>query len=592
MTAALKGLCRERNLAALALFGLSALFTLSYWDRFLAPSSAGAFYYVAEQVLAGHMPYRDFFFVAPPLHALKLSLLLSVFGDGFLVTRFDALIERSVLAVVVYFWLLRFVRGPAAFCGSLLAVVVFACDPADALASYHHDSVFWGVLAGYSASSTLDTSSAMRRSAAAFVSGAFAGLCILTKQTTGLGITAAIPIILAWLWIRSGHPQRILGFVAAYGAGWSIPVAALLLWLIRNEALQAFFDCVFGNTSAKGSGWSLYLRPVVQIPFHFLAAVLLLALVAYLTARLRPGTPMPSHLAYVISGTILTLVVLAGGPAWLAAAARPVRTVVVSGSLYGAAGLLAWSASRPSLEPRYQHIALLAGVSGAIGYMLSLSWAAYEPMVMPGLALIAALALNRSMSSTVFWRSTYFGAYLFLLAANSAAKLQHPFGWLGWDEPPVARADAVSSLPKLAGLRISRPSLDITERVIRAIHASSRPGDPVFVYPYLPMFYVLSGRRPSTHAFTHFIDVAPDAICRRDAAQLLQNPPKMIVELEESPQNRENEERVFRAGEQSGSRMIVNAIRKLTQSYRLLESFQVPGSGGTLRVWARDEEER
>lgn len=578
---------RDSLLGAILLAALSISFLLSYWNRFVAPTSAGAFFYVAEEILAGRVPYRDFFFIVPPLHALKLAAILHLFGHTFAATRVEAMFERVLLSLIVYFWLSRVVRSGAAFAGTLLALVVFCGDSADALASYHHDSVFWAVLSGFAASFVLRSQLARAR-LAAFLSGSCAGLCLMTKQTTGLGILVCIPVAMIFVLVRSARAHEAKPFVVLYLGGCLAPVLAVTFWLKQNGALAAFFDCVFASATSKGSGWRLLLRPVIQMPMAFTLASILVGILVFLTSHLKEqqlGAPWGVWASSAV-GTVS--VIALGGFNPLAVVSNGLRPIVILGSLVGALVILCCVVGARVMRPKDQELTLIAAVSVTIAYMLSLSWAAYEPMVMPGLAVVVAVALDRGLASGTVVRWSYTGAFGLMLAGGVAAKLQLPFGWLGWMEAPVREATAIPTLGHLKGLRVSPATLEITERVTRSISEHSRPGDSLLAYPYLPAFYTLSGLRPPTFAFVHYIDVAPDSVSKRDAEALPELRPKFILELDLSAGRQSADEEVFRQGRQSGSRLVMEAIRSLTPSYRLLESVSVPGSGDALRLWARD----
>jgi 4-amino-4-deoxy-L-arabinose transferase-like glycosyltransferase len=167
-----------------------AAFLLLYWNRFLAGTVGGSFFYFGEQVLNGKVPYRDFFFVAPPLHGIKIAALLQLFGHTIVATRIEAVIDRISLAILLYLWIVRFARPANAFFGSLLAMVLFMGDWADSLSSYHQDAAFWAVASG--AITSLALKSLSRRKA--LLCGILVGAYFLTKQTIGLGITVVLPV--------------------------------------------------------------------------------------------------------------------------------------------------------------------------------------------------------------------------------------------------------------------------------------------------------------------------------------------------------------------------------------------------------------
>ena len=67
---------------ALLLIAVSLLFYSAYWDRFIGASSGGIFPYTSQLIRAGQVPYRDFCFLIPPLHPLKLAAIIRQANDG------------------------------------------------------------------------------------------------------------------------------------------------------------------------------------------------------------------------------------------------------------------------------------------------------------------------------------------------------------------------------------------------------------------------------------------------------------------------------------------------------------------------------
>src|SRR5919108_610195 len=220
---------KQRLCGAFLVAGCVAAFLLLYWNRFLAGTVGGAFYYFAEQLLNGKVPYRDFFFVAPPLHGIKVAVLLQLFGHTIVATRVEAVIERISLAILLYLWIVRFARPASAFFGSLVAMVLFMGDWADPVSSYHHDAVFWAVAAGAITSLDLESPSRLK----ALLSGVAAGACFLTKQTVGLGITLAVPMIVVLTAARRHAIKNGITFVLHFAIGWAVPVVITWGWLIN-----------------------------------------------------------------------------------------------------------------------------------------------------------------------------------------------------------------------------------------------------------------------------------------------------------------------------------------------------------------------
>lgn len=294
---------------------LSLAYMSLWWNRFLGLTD-GMFLLLGQQIVSGRVPYRDFYLAIPPLQPLKMAGLIAVFGQEIIVSRAWAMLERALLSVVVYLWLARFFRISHAFLATLTAMVAFCGDPADPLFSYHHDSVFWAVCAGFCASLLLKGSSRGAR-ALAFLSGMCCGLCFLTKQTTGLGISILLPVVLG-LTLRAGPGLPGLGAVLArFGIGWTLPVGLLWGWLFQAGALGAYFDQVFlRGPSSKGSLISVLTRPL-RMPFLdkvFLGdCVIALGILTWLWATVRFSRPGPS--ARVHGPLRLVLVFLGGAGA-------------------------------------------------------------------------------------------------------------------------------------------------------------------------------------------------------------------------------------------------------------------------------------
>lgn len=593
---------RARRLfwAALPVAILCTAFTSLYWNRFLAASAGSTFFYLAEQMLKGRLPYRDIFFVVTPLSALKSAALIRFFGDYPVVVRFEAAFERTLLGLLLFFLLSRFCRVGSAMLASFFTIVILASDEADAMVNYHIDSAFWAVAAASCASFCIGGRTSR---IGALLAGFFAALSLLTKQTTGAGVIAALVVsgsLLAW---KSDGIRSLLRFQVALLIGWLVPVAALIVWLVQTRSLTPFLHSLFTTSTSKGSPLTVLARPVTQLPWLFLAGAAGAPLLAWLIRRAPRGGRPESLLTVtaLTAGGVLALALAAvsvyTGHWWPGSASPTPSTTLqvltnltIIGALTGSAFLFFDYGLRflkGTMTAREEQIWLLSAISFAVAYMLSLSWAVYSPMSAPGVALIAGLALDRLEGANMkrFWA---LAAVLLLFACSSiSGKLTRPFEWMYWADPPIDQARFVSTLPKLAGLRISEPTLSLTEKITHLVQDHTAPGDSLLVYPYFPVFYVVTGLNPPTYTFNHYLDVCPDSICEQDAATLRAHPPDAIVYLVENEQDMAKDELVFRGGRKSGSREVAHAIEDLAAGYKKLLSSRVPGSSRVIEVYTR-----
>ena len=504
------------------------------------------------------------------------------------VLRIDAVIERVLLSGLVYWWLSRYFRATACFLGTFVAFVLFASDTSDALASYHHDSVFWAVLAGFSACMFLSRQRT-GASLAALLSGFCGGLCFLTKQTTGAAITLCIPVVIAFL--ETENLRRKFRFATWFSAGWIMPCGVTAVWLLREHALNDFLKCVFLSGAAKGPAVAVFVRPLLDRWVLAMAVTIALLVGSRVIKRARvSAVAEPPILLVCVFATMTVSLPLA----WYTAVGQPlpliwaqfVRMPLLPAALIGSLLLLAkygWLASRKNASPFTKEIVLISSVAAAIAYALSMSFAYLGPIVVPGLALVVAFAIERGGSGL---RKLLSGSVICftILFSQAEAKLQEPYDWMDWPESPVPATPYQSRFPQLQGLQFSESTGAIVDRLCEAIKANTKPGDTMLVYPYFPIFYVLTGLRHSTYTYSHYTDVAPDAVCQRDAQTLLRNPPTVILRMIRPDSSLIRDEQLYRAGGVSGVRRIEAAMDELSVKYRILDTAEVPITKAKLQV--------
>ena len=547
-------------------------YMLIWWNRFTGLSD-GVFLMHGQQVLAGRIPYRDFYLPIPPLTVLKTALVAKVFGSVLLAPRAVAVIERTGLAAMLFWWLASLFQKNIALLATVVSMIVFCGDFADPLCSYHHDSVLFSVAAGLCASLVV-REQCRRRFLAAALCGLFCGLALVTKQTTGVGITLTLFVV-----ILLCHPGRSI--LALFAAGWLLPVAAVSWWLFKNDALASAAQIIFGKgTSSKGPLWSVLSRPLT-IPIvdgmygePCIAAILLLLAVWLVGRHWRYAKPV----AVICAVTAAFETVRHFFPN-----VEPLATYLgLFGSLAISAYYLVERLRGPLNEDQKQNW-ILGATSFAVSYMLSLSWAAYQPMAIPSLAFVICFTFVRV--GPLVRQGIMVGSVILAVAAI-LLKVSAPYGWVSWTEPPIFKATLVSNLPELRGMRLSPVAVATTEQAVRAIQSACAPGEPLFAYPYLPLLHVLSHQPPATYSYLPWFDVTPDHVAESDAQRLRENPPCAIAYLTLPSDTIDINERLFRGRADSGQRKLVTAVKSLEKTYQILFDQDLPG-GTRLTIYGR-----
>ena len=579
-------------IGGVAVAALTLGFFLLFWNRCSAVRDGNGSILGAQLTLAGKLPYRDWYTAAPPLHFLKTAAVMRVLGSDLIAVRAFALLERVALALVVYVWLGRFFRVSHAALAALAGIVISAGDLADPLVSYNHEAIFWGVCSGLCASVCIGRSIRWPWAAAA-LSGLCAGLCFATKQSIGVGITIAVPAMGAAYLLRSEGFRSALKLLAPFLAGWAIPVGAVCAWLYGDGILgQAVRSIFLRGPSAKGLGSPLPRILVANLSwatvFAVIATLICIAVVSRRGSAPSLGEPRAALFrllapmgAAIIAGAAISYSGLI--PYTGLAKASIDFTLATCGLLASFYGLL-WVKRKVS-EGEAQFW-LFAGVSFVIAFLLFLSWPAFEAMVMPGLPFLIALLLDASAS-----RNRYKAVVPIicgvLLLTQTADKLTEPYAFNGWRDAPVRLATETSSLAEMHGFLLPKDAVRLIDGVTNIIRERSAPGDAIFTYPAMPLFYYLSGRKSPTYSWSHNIDAVPDAVAESDAAILLRTRPAVIVYYDFPPPFVEWEEALWRGGRPSGQRAIVADIASLAQEYELAGSFAVSMTGGPVKVLVR-----
>ena len=92
------------TMSLLILFVSAAV--LPWWNRYIAVTNDAWHYFYGQQILAGKVPYKDFYLFIPPLYALKNLSLIALFGNHLIVPHLAAIAEMMVLAVVLIAWIM------------------------------------------------------------------------------------------------------------------------------------------------------------------------------------------------------------------------------------------------------------------------------------------------------------------------------------------------------------------------------------------------------------------------------------------------------------------------------------------------------
>jgi 4-amino-4-deoxy-L-arabinose transferase-like glycosyltransferase len=183
------------------------LFCLAYLCAFLRYSSLepdeGIVLQEGQRILDGQIPYRDFFSFYTPGSFYLVAALFKVFGDSFVVARLSLAITGAACSVVTYLLVRRVCSRSFAALTAALATVAGVAYRFLVLHNWY--STFLACLAVYSAVRLLES----RKPVWAFAVGTFCSLTAMFEQSKGAGICLGLG--LGFLALRMIGKKRLLG---------------------------------------------------------------------------------------------------------------------------------------------------------------------------------------------------------------------------------------------------------------------------------------------------------------------------------------------------------------------------------------------
>ena len=238
----------RRQAAAAAVFALTGLWL--YWlnaRRFVLVGDEGIFVDGARRILAGQVPYRDFFIVMGPGTFWLQALALHVFGITLAASRAVMVLDLSIMAACV-FWLVSRVNAVYAAWTSAVLVILETADPAMALPTHRWDSAAFATLA----LTICATQSPRWAIFAAGCCAAFAGW--ITPPVALVGVATVV-----WMWMEDR--KQLVPYLAGCAAvtivcaavlavqGALMPMMHQLFWTGSNYSASnhMFYGSRFGG---------------------------------------------------------------------------------------------------------------------------------------------------------------------------------------------------------------------------------------------------------------------------------------------------------------------------------------------------------
>lgn len=587
---------------------IPTFFSLLY-IRSYAPLTEGWWHVYATWMLEGKIPYRDFELLVPPLYPSLIAVAQFVGLDNFLVLRYLGVLLLVFIALVVYILLHPFTRG--IILGLITATVMVYLQMGAAYISYDYVyvAIFFLLLTFAPAAILLNNNSEISKKSvfiASTLSGVFAGLSFLTKQTNGLvslffGLALALFLASrvipaqkssrATNWLKSGIAPFAIG-AAAIGGGF------LILLLFTGSLFPAISDLASAASDTKGGlihslfSWSrgffafdaftssirLVLPPVTFLVLATLIAHQCSEYFPQRIIRLIPQQNLRSlgywafTLAFAAGCALIGLKYQLEISQYLS---QIVFLPIILVSLLTALWVVIGKASSAYLPVSLASLALIwaSGMSAGLG----------ETAMFLGVGQAAALLLGKTSPKFLA-----FGIAILISVSTISigwqTKSASPFNWWGLSTPSTSKATSEITEGLQRGLFTSPNVAEAIVGVNKALEqVASCPGE-IIEFPHMPLFLLNQSTVPEGRLATYWLDFSSSKEIAREITRINDAQVKGLVLIKMPDFVWDGHEQLFADGNQLEHEVFYKDLLQKSQDMDFMGSWDL-GSEYSISVF-------
>ncbi|MBE6603870.1 MAG: glycosyltransferase family 39 protein [Ruminococcaceae bacterium] len=608
--------------AALVLVLVCALHTRTL------PFAEGWYTYYAKCINQGLLPYRDFEYLYPPVYIYTVALLTKIFGYDLIVLRRLGILFFTLIAVGLYLCAVEIVGKKRSYIAMIAAVCGAFYLQSEVVQTFYDYVRMMDVFAIFSLYFLLRAAKRMCAGLpcrkALFWCGVLCGIFINIKQNIGLIFFAYALILTIYLGIWCKKTKKsILCDVTLLCLPPLLILALIAIALLQSGSLVAYLNMTGAAAAgAKGGiyailfGWLFHngtaFLHALPVALLFLFVIVGAFVWLRLLSKQAPHSTQPKHNYTTETGLIFFLLlspslfaVLLFEPLgrWLLPTAflstyaifLTVTPIFAACGVWGILDMRRGTDTMRDVMPFF----VLSGAYFAISFGCGNSGGLAEGQASFGVIfLICALLFlcesylkifhHRAKAATGILLARGGTVLLCLLLALCSAdkKLVYTYNWWGMTAASFWESTAPLDLPHTQGLAVSPQTKAVYEEIVHAITAHTAESDPIFCFPQIPIFYVLTNRPdPGTFTKVQWFDVASDDAVLGDIELIQKDPPKAILIYHTGEYAYTSHEQAFRGGNASGTRIMRDFLLSFvkTEGYRLHGTYQT--GENTLTLW-------
>ncbi len=563
----------------------------------------------------GAVPYRDFELLFPPLYTYLIALFCRIFGYEILALRILGVVVYALTGLLAYLIFEKLTRKPifSALAGAL-TVSVLQSEVVQIFYDYirfmdlaiYASIYFWLV-----AITKVTGGRELRLWDPSVLLGAFfAVLASMFKQSSGLIFLLYCLIFLLFAALVFPRGKQYLKMMGASVTVITLCYGIMALGLWSRGALNQYLFYNFNAAiSAKGGslaavlfGWLIRADRSVGTVLLGIVALLLLGSMFFGLYRLKqrhpstPADPNPSlkkqiligSLAFVSLLTFATIFYEPLGVLWFGDqkkfAAFVTATVCFASISVAAIG---WRIRGKKPVEGAEALCFFSGCVFIVAYAVCTSGGLAESQIALGYGLFAMLLLPLLKFKKARWVALGLSVLmLFNTGLGFERKIRAMYGWWGLEVGPLWAQTEEADVPYLSHIKMSAPYAELYEGVYRSVRERSQEGEGIFVFPHMPVFYLLCDRPQATAMANVWFDVTTDAGVLADIERIRERKPRVIVSCMIDDYVIQAHEASFRQGDISGLHQMQDFLIEFIKEEQYVRDGSYPISQNyTVEVW-------
>ncbi len=565
-------------------------------------------YLINEQ---GAIPYVDFELLFPPLYTYLIAGFTAIFGYSIIALRIFGVVIYALTGLFAFLIFDKLTRKPifSVFAG-ILAVSILQSEIVQVFYDYIRLmdlSVYASIYFLICAVERIEKSERFSFLDPMLLLGImFAVFASMFKQSSGLIYLLFCLIFLIFAIIVLPKRKSYAKALAASAAVIVVMYGIMFLLLLKNGAFSNYLYYNFkAATAAKGGSLIMVLfgflfrgGPMLIVYALVIMAVMggLWWLCRYLSRRFPRGEdekdinlPVWISLLALIVVVMIVLAMLGYNKLHIFGPQKPFTAFIVAMSMFAIISI-SMIVARVKKKAPSKDAAVMCFFTGAVfilAYSVCTSGGLTESQIALGYPLVVMLFLPVLQFRKKEFVALILAALMLLHSfLGFERKTRVIYSWWGLQVGSVAEQTETVDIPLLRGIRMNKTYAEMYTGVVKEVQMHTEEGEEIFVFPHMPILYLMCDRPKATNTALQWFDISTDKAVLDDIEVIRQKKPKVIIASSISDGVIGPHEASFRQGEKSGLNEMQEFLNKfyVEEGYIERASYDI-SPGYTVTVW-------